>query len=505
MTPLEIPNDANVIGSGLVLRRKINFDKTPRRKSRLVGRGYMQVEGVDYGETYAPVAKLHSLRLLLDICATQDLEIDHLDVTTAFLNPLIDRPNVWLRIPAIIRKLDSRFRNVEAVLLWKGLYGLKQAPFLCHSEIHAVLIGLSFAQSTADPNLYLHPNGLIVLLYVDDILIAYRKENTASANWVKKSLGLKFKITDLGPAQLFLGIEIERNRERKEISIRHERFIRTILRRFDLTNSHPVLCPLDTNVRLDQIDCVDKNTDVKEYLSLVGSLMYAAIGTRPDISYAVTSLSKFNSNPLLMHRTAAIRVLRYLKGTAKLTLRYGPHALTSPTVFPHENHPTPVIDHSILHGYSDADHATDRRDRKSISGNVFICSGPISWQAKTQSVVALSTLESEYIAASDATRDALWLSRALKELHNCLKIRPNEHYTVPIGCDNEGALKLIRTGVIRSRTRHIGVKFHHVVDEQKKGSVSFYHISTDQNPADLMTKALHAPRHKELLKFINLC
>jgi hypothetical protein len=228
---------------------------------------------------------------------------------------------------------------------------------------------------------------------------------------------------------------------------------------------------------------------------MVGSLMYAALGTRPDIAFCVTILSKYNANPLQMHLTAAKRALRYLKRTSRYALHFP--SVNSPSVdFPSVEHPE-----TSLIGFTDSDWAGSTANRKSIGGHIFQAKdkASVSWQAKSQSVVALSTLEAEYIACSDATREALWLRRLLGEIE-----RSSVDQTVPISCDNQGALKLIDTGILKSKTKHIDIKFHHARDETEKGHVKFEYIASEDNPADLLTKALPIARHQMLTEKFGL-
>jgi len=230
---------------------------------------------------------------------------------------------------------------------------------------------------------------------------------------------------------------------------------------------------------------------------MVRSLMYAALGSRPDIAFSVTALSRNNVQPLEMHTTEAKRVLRYLKTTAGFPIHY--RWLPNPTT---------------IVGFTDSDWAGNLTARKSVSrcvlglGNVnvnneLVTSGLIHWQAKSQSVVALSTLEAEYIACSHATRESLWLKRMMKEAAGGMAVKIFDG-PVPIGSDNQGAIKLIASGVVRQKSKHIDVKYHHVHDEQMKGAVKFQYVTSESNPADLLTKPLAVPRHEHLLQLTGL-
>ena len=206
-TPLVCPITVKPIGSKWVYKTKRNPDGSIRFKSRLVIRGFQQVEGIDYGETYAPVSKLTTFRMLISLAANYGWAVDHLDVVTAFLNPKIDRDNVYMSLPPGLDWLDSRFVNQVVVRLLKALYGLKQAPRLWYAEINAFLISIGLRQSPTDPNLYIGP-GILLLLYVDDIILAHTLPSGGES--VKQKLLRKYRMSDLGAAQRFLGIERQR-------------------------------------------------------------------------------------------------------------------------------------------------------------------------------------------------------------------------------------------------------------------------------------------------------
>ena len=397
-----------------------------------------------------------------------------------------------MSLPSGMEWVDSWLhgQGVSIVRLKKALYGLRQAPKLWFDAINGFLLALAFCASQADPNLYVK-GSVIVLLYVDDILVIDTKPGSHAGQRVKDLLCAQYKMTSLGKAQRFLGIQITRSDG--SISLSQERYIEAILKRFGMQEAHSMRSPMDPNVHLDNTTCEDKPADKNLYLAIVGSLMYAALATRPDISFCVTTLSRYNSAPLQMHLTAAKRALRYLKHTKNYQLHYTMGS-TGPLI-----------------GFADSDWAGRTATRKSVGGCMFFTShettgaksAPIHWQVKTQSVVALSTLEAEYIACSDATREALWLRRLevdiLKAINPLVTPRP-----VPIGADNQGAIKLILSGISKQKTKHIAVKYHHSHDEQCQGNVQFHYVHITNNAADLLTKALPQPRHHYLTQLIGL-
>lgn len=315
------PYGRKAIGSKWVFRTKPNPDGSTRFKVRLVIKGFEQIQGRDFDQTYAPVSKLTTLRYLLSLAAKHQWNIDHMDVVAAFLNPCIDRDDVYMALPEGMEWLDPSDSEIPiAVRLLKALYGLKQAPRLWYQEIHGFLTSLDFGQAHADMNLYIK-EGVYVLLYVDDILILYcnNAATVAIATDLKKQLETRYKMSNLGPVKRFLGLEIERT-PNGDITLGQRRYIDSVLKKFGLDKANGISTPMDTRIRLDQTDHA-VTVDTELYLSIVGSLMYAALGTRPDIALAVAALSRYNSAPTTIHMTAAKRVLRYLKHTANMKLR----------------------------------------------------------------------------------------------------------------------------------------------------------------------------------------
>jgi len=312
-----------------IYRRKMNPDGTTQYKARLVIKGYEQKAGIDYDETYAPVLKLATFRLLLALAAQHGWNVDHMDVVTAFLSPKIDRDNICMSLPPGIEWLESTTIKAESLVLRKALYGLKQAPQLWYEDIDGFLHSIGFKQSAEDPKIYLQP-GVLLLLYIDDLLIAYKG---TEGQRIKQLLHTNYKMSDLGPARRFIGIEIEKKED--SCCISQQAYIDTILRRFGLLDVKPAKTPLDPQVDLNNPHCEDKSVDRKEYLSIVGSLMYAALGSRLDIAFSVTALSHHNIQPLEMHLMAAKRVLPYLKATSNLSIHYRrlPHSELSAVGF----------------------------------------------------------------------------------------------------------------------------------------------------------------------------
>jgi len=234
--------------------------------------------------------------------------------------------------------------------------------------------------------------------------------------------------------------------------------------------------------------------DITDYQAVVGSLMYAALATWPDISYAVAALSRYNSRPFTSHMTAAEGVLQYLKSTADFRLHYTGNGIGIGIGISID------IDFgNSLVGYSDSNWANDSVDRKSQGGHVFLASiGAISWQAWKQSLIAMWTLEAEFIACSEASREAKWLLQLQKDIHG------NNLPPLPINCNNQGALTLITTGIVQAGTKHIDVCNHNSRDLHRWRIVNYSYVNTNENVADLLTKALMKDKHEKFTKAMGL-
>lgn len=314
---------------------------------------------------------------------------------------------------------------------------------------------------------------MIVAVHVDDMAI-FSSDDAAMAR-IKKELAGYFTITGLGELKQIVGMEVERDWERGTLKLSQSQYIKKILDRFGMSNSHPVKMPLDPNVALTKTPEGVQN-DIPEYRAAISSLMYAAIGTKPEIAYAVQKLSQYTSNPSPEHWTAVKRVFRYLKGTQDLGILYG----TS------NNSTEPV-------GYSDADWGSNSDDRKSISGHVFmLAGGPISWRSKKQPTVALSSMEAEYMATSLATREALWLQTLFAEL--------GLPYSGPttLYVDNRSAIDFSKNSGFHARSKHIDIQHHFVREKIISNEITIIHCASEDNLADILTKALPMPKHQDL-------
>ena len=397
-----IPFDSSAIGSRWVFKTKENPDGTTRYKARLVIKRYKQQYSIDYTETYAPVGRLDALRILLALAAEHALKLHHLDIVTAFLNPLLDQNDIFMLLPSGIQYTDSTLYESQIVCLRKALFGLKQAPRLWNKDVDSFLLSLDFVKSAAEPSLYNLRNTVYLLLYVHDMLLAYCDDKLFDD--VLQQIKMKYRSTDLGPARRFLGLEITRLTS-GGYRLSQEGYIHSTLSRFGRADANTVSTPLAKDIVLDSPATEnDKVVNQRNYLSIVGSLMYVALRTLPDIAFAVTKLSQYNHEPRTSHFTAAKRVLRYLKSTSTYRLQF----------FREEN--SGFRGPNKLIGYMDADWTSNPQDQKSISRYVFFLEASVSWKSKRQAIIAISTTEAEFSAYLEVSKQALWLQQPIEDL-----------------------------------------------------------------------------------------
>jgi len=465
----ELPPGRKAIPCKWIFKRKINSQGEVRFKARLVIKGYEQKQGIDYDETFAPVAMLKTIRILLAISALEDWEIHQMDVKSAFLNPVLEE-EVYMMQP-------EGFEQGHLVCkLQKALYGLKQAPRAWYNDINGYMQSIGFQNSTSDPNLYLSPK-VILLLFVDDALIF--SNGMESLDAVKHLLAQKYQMSDLGEAQQFLGIEIHRNRASKTLHISQSQYIKTLLQKFQMDKCNGIATPLDRNDFLPY-DSEAPAEDRQNYQSVVGSIMHAMIGTRPDLAYTASTLSKFCSNPSPDHLGASKRSLRYLNETLDYGITLGG-----------EKESTICI-------WADSSWASDLDTRKSTHGYLIkIAGGAVSWKSKRQNVVALSSTEAEYICYSEAAKEAIWLRRLLAEIDlrkplDGTNEAQSKWGTSPmiIFGDSQSAIDLSNNPRHHERTKHIDIKHHFIREAINKGLVSIVKVSSAEEVADALTKPL---------------
>ena len=491
--------DAKLIGCRTVLRNKCDADGLlVRRKARVVAQGFSQRPGVDFEETFAPVARMESLRMLVAISARLGLQISQLDIVTAYLNGDIDA-EVYMKPPDLLReclmemacdnedaalsskakRMISTFQNGNVVCkLRKAIYGLRQAGRQWYAKIDSTLREIGLIPTHSDPCVYVdnavrEPTDL--LLYVDDIVIASR--NTARVREIKNKLKSKFLVKDMGAVSYCLGIEVRQTRD--NITLSQQGFIKKILSRFGMTECKPVGTPIEKGTKLE-VCSTNEQDESLPYRELIGALMYLSVGTRPDITHAVNYLSQFNNKHDARHWKAAKRVLRYLRGTLDKGLVYR-------------------RDDKALIGLADADWGNSELDRRSYTGYSFILSGAaVSWCSRKQKTVALSSTEAEYMCLSEAAKEAIFCITLLKEL-GCKSLAKVQLFN-----DNQSAIKLARNPVYHSRSKHIEIRFHFIREAIQRHPIRLDYLPTEEMTADVLTKPLPVAKHNKCIAELGL-
>ncbi|CAH9145017.1 unnamed protein product [Cuscuta epithymum] len=465
---VNLPAGKRIVDSKWVYKIKYKPNgEVERYKARLVARGFTQVEGVDFHETFAPVAKLVTVRCMLAVAAKRNWVVHQLDVNNAFLHGDLSE-DVYMRIPqGFMKKGDTRVCKLQ-----KSLYGLRQASRNWYHKFTQALNGIGFRQSRADHSLFIFRQGLVTtfaLIYVDDVILAGNDVSHISS--IKGYLNNKFSIKDLGKLKYFLGIEVARSPEGFVLSQR--KYTLHILKESGLLAGRPSLFPMEQNLKL-RPDDDSQLVDASSYRRLIGRLLYLTV-TRPDIVYPVSQLSQFLSHPRQSHLDAVIRVLRYLKQTPGQGI-----FLSSDDDF-------------NLKGYCDADWAGCSFTRRSSTG-YFISLGnsPISWRTKKQSVVSRSSAEAEYRAMAMTVSEILWLRWLLRDL------TIDQTNATPLYCDNQAARHIALNPVFHERTKHVEMDCYFVRERVASKEIEPVSISTVNQVADIFTKALGTDRFQFL-------
>ncbi|RVW17497.1 Retrovirus-related Pol polyprotein from transposon TNT 1-94 [Vitis vinifera] len=459
---VDLPPGSKPIGCKWVFRRKYHTDGMIQTfKARLVAKGFKQREGIDYFDTYAPVARTTSIRILFALASIHNLFVHQMDVKTAFLNGDLNE-EVYMEQPEGFVLLGNENKVCKLV---KSLYGLKQAPKQWHEKFDHAILSDGFRHNNVDKCLYSKTCDdymVIVCLYVDDMLIL--SDDMKGIIETKRFLSSTFKMKDLGEVDTILGIKVKRNSGGYALNQTH--YIEKVVSKFSHLKIKDANTPFDSSIKLEKND--GRSVAQLEYASAIGSLMYAAQCTRADISFAVSKLSRFISNPSVEHWKAIGRVLGYLKNTKELSLQY--------SKFP-----------AIIEGYSDASWISSVGDNLSTTGWVFtLGGGAVSWGSKKQTCISHSTMEAEFIALAATGKEAEWL----RDLMMDIPFTANNVSTVSIHCDSQATLARAYSGVYNGKSRHISIRHEYVRQLIQNGIISISFVRSSGNLADPFTKPL---------------
>jgi transposase InsO family protein len=473
-----LPEGVKAIGVKWIYKTKYNEKGSIEKyKARLVAKGYTQRHGIDYSEVFAPVARWDTIRSILSLAAYNNWCVFQLDVKSAFLHGDLTE-TVYIEQPMGYHNGN----NNQVYKLRKALYGLKQAPRAWYSRIESYFNNENFVKCSHEPTLFVKHSGkdkiLIISLYVDDLIYTGNDEMLMES--FKSSMKKEFSMTDLGKMRYFLGVEVKQCDQ--GIFIHQHKYASEILNRFGMESCNQVCSPIVPGCKLVK-DEKGKATDATLYKQMIGCLMYL-LATRPDMTFSVCLAARYMDRPTEMHVAAVKRILRYLKGTLKLGILY--------------KHKDGVG--LKMQGWTDSDYAGDYDDRRSTSGYVFtIGSSAVCWSSKKQPIVTLSTTEAEFVSAASSACQCIWLRNVL----NYLGVK-QEGSTI-INCDNSSSIKLSRNPIMHGRCKHIDVRYHFLRDLNKDGIIELKFCKSQDQLADIMTKALKVDSFSKLREGLGMC
>ncbi|KAJ9552796.1 hypothetical protein OSB04_016841 [Centaurea solstitialis] len=466
-----------IIGTKWIFRNKMDeLGTVVRNKARLVAQGYRQEEGIDYDETFAPVARLEAIRIFLAHAAFLNIKVYQMDVKSAFLNGKLSE-EVYVKQPP---GFEDPHHPDYVYKLDKALYGLKQAPRAWYDTLSEFLTSNKYIRGKIDNTLFFKKkagNIILVQIYVDDII--FGATDSSMCDEFANLMSTNYEMSMMGELSFFLGLQVKQTKE--GIFINQSKYTKDLLKKFSFESCSPMKTPMAPPVKLDS-DPNGNSINITEYRGMIGSLLYLT-ASRPDIMFSTCLCARFQADPKESHLYAVKRIFRYLKGTPDLGLWY------------------PKDSGFDLIGYSDSDFAGSKLDRKSTTGSCQLLGGKlVSWSSKKQHSVSTSTAEAEYVAARSCCAQILWMKNQLQDY--------DQQFTqVPILCDNSSAIAIANNPVLHSRSKHIDIRYHFIRDHISKGDIELHFIPTEYQLADLFTKPLDEARFNFLvgeLGMINL-
>ncbi|GJU05334.1 putative ribonuclease H-like domain-containing protein [Tanacetum coccineum] len=436
-------------------------------------KGHRQEEGIDYDEVFAPVARIEAIRLFLAFASYMGFLVYQMDVKSAFLYGEIEE-EVYVTQP---KGFEDPYFPKHVYRVVKALYGLHQAPRAWYARLSAFLLQHNYRRGTIDKTLFIKKDSrdiILVQVYVDDII--FGSTNKAWCAEFEVLMKGEFEMSAMGEMTFFLGLQVKQLPDGTFIS--QDRYVKDMLTKFDMESVRTATTPYEA-AKTKLKDETDPPVNVHLYRSMIGSLMYLT-ASRPDIMFAVSACSRHQVTPLTSHLNAVKKIFKYLKGQPKLGLWY-------PNDSPFQ-----------LEAYSDSDYAGSHGDRKSTTGGCqFLGRRLISWQCKKQTIVATSSTEAEYVAAASCCGQVLWIQNQLLDYgFNFMNTK--------IFIDNQSTICIVKNPVFHQRTKHIEIRHHFIRDANEKNLIQVLKIHTDDNVADLLTKAFDGPRFEYLVVHIGM-
>ncbi|MBW0517549.1 hypothetical protein O181_057264 [Austropuccinia psidii MF-1] len=462
---VDLKPDYKLVGTTWVFRTKRNhLNEVVEYKARLCAQGFTQTPGVDFDKTYAPTGRMNSLRTLISYAASNNLLFHQVDIKSAFLNaPLAE--TVYLSIPQGL-DLDQR---KTCLRLNKAIYGLKQAPLAWYERLKDWLTKVGFAACLLDPCVFYRNNPTPIWLYVhvDDIAIF-----GSDVKSFKDEISAEFEIKDIGMADLILGVKITHGDD--FISLDQQHFTESLLRLYGLDKCKPVSTPLPPQAHMGPAseDELARFKQLKvNYRSAIGSINYLSTATRPDLSYAVSSLSQFLENPGINHWNNFLHVLKYLNGSQDVGLVYSRGSKEE------------------VRAYSDADWGNCQETRRSVTGFLVTFNGNlVIWKTRKQPTVSISTAEAEYKALCDLTSEIVWFRQWCNECSLLTVSGP-----IPVHEDNQSCIRTVEgnSNLNQKRMKHLDIQLHFIKEFVKNSVIKLIYTPTNLMLADFLTKSVN--------------
>lgn len=477
-------NINNILKGRWVYKLKTDKDNNIiKYKARWVVKGYNQVIGIDYLDTFSTTCRPENYRIIFILAVYYGWPLKQYDVKNAFPHASIDM-DIYIYLPT------GFYTDNKVGKLNKALYGLKQSPRLWYKYLRSILVKYEFSVLPTDEGIFIKYNPLTILVcHVDDIIAT--GISIDYINNLVKNIQKDIKIQLLGDISTFLGINIEVDYTTKIITLGQNNYIDKILTKYNKNNLIPSSTPIDIGVKLEKNLEQALPTDITGYQQEIGAILYLAIKTRADIAYTINRLARFMSNPSKTHFKSLDKLWKYILGTKDYKQRY--NCNTIPTLI----------------GYSDADWGGDLVNRYSTTGYIFYfgLNNPISWYSGLQKTVAISTCEAEYIALKEGIKEAIYLSNSIKNITKAIK-NPYNNTTIedipPILVDSQSAIKLAENPEFHKRTKHIDISYHFIREAINKNIVKILYIPTKEQKANGFTKPLDRAKQIEFLEVLNI-